>query len=198
MPEKQNRADFRPERLWGVIAPHLFLELGVAALAAALPVGMSRQKDAVAAPGTDRFLGFDGIPGQLIISGDTLGPFSLLSTLLSCHLARLRSGLFGLGKCISLDDMGPLYLLGPLFRLIDLGVSNCLTLSELGLQAIHKDQADLGILGRSQPLHNALSSGCCLIMNDLERNLPSFKDGIVLLTKYLYIQTSFLHNHALH
>jgi len=120
----------------------LFLELGIAALSAALPVGMACQKYAVATSGTDRLLGLDGVAGQLVIPGDALD-LALLGCFLGCHLACPRCSLFGLDKGVALNDVGSLNLLCPLCSLIDLGVANGLALSKFGLQAIHIYQADL-------------------------------------------------------
>jgi len=60
----------------------LFLELCITALAAALPVGMAGQEHAVAAPGTDRLLGLDGVAGYLIKSGGSYN-CTLLGTFLA-------------------------------------------------------------------------------------------------------------------
>ena len=106
---------------------------------------------------------------------------ALLGTLLSSHLACLRSCFFRLGKRVSLDDVISLDLLSPLGCLVDLGVSDCLALSKLCLQVIDIDETNLRVLCGCEPLHDHLSGWCGFIVNNLENNLPSVQDGIVLL-----------------
>ena len=83
---------------------NLFLELSIAALAAALSVGMLRQEDAIPAPWTDCLFGFDGITANLVVVSNSHQLAScLVSSVLGSALAIFLSTIWGRSSCLALS-----------------------------------------------------------------------------------------------